>query len=114
MTQDRQAVTSQEVLAMVINVSKAWSWQQVVAEVPHCRVTRMFNQEEKKVEMAIPKSVTMEKAWVPSEEKDVTISFVGVLVQRRLAMQTGYKLLQGSAPAGDLERKLQTWLDQNA
>ena len=100
---------------------KAWpeqgGWKLIHKDIPHCSVSKMFNSAEKRVEVSCPMEDVV--ANNPSQFllKTETGNFlrpvhVWLELKDRMIKQ-GAKEMQGIAPAGDLERKIQSYLDDH-
>eukprot|EP00973_Karenia_brevis_P064334 8939149-Karenia_brevis.AAC.1 len=102
------------VKAPIQKVVSGWTPQMVMAELPHLRVKDMFKEKFKRVEIACPGVLLVKEPMsmtVPTEESMITVPLVVKTLQKRLESSDQAASLLGSAPPGDLERKLQEFLD---
>eukprot|EP00973_Karenia_brevis_P017263 2369742-Karenia_brevis.AAC.1 len=92
----------------------SWTWEQVLAAVPHVKVTKMFDAASKRLEMAVPAEEVVKASvdFTDMKEKDYVPEVLAVALKQRLQKQKSARVLQCIAPMGDLERKLQEFLDK--
>ena len=87
-------------------------WKYVHRHIPHCKVAKMYNANDQKLEIAAPFSVPTEEDMASKAPALplVTPTVAWILI-KDLIFQEGGKEMMGMAPAGDLERKVQEFLD---
>ena len=78
-------------------------WEQLVEQVRHSQVSRMYDSQFKKPEVSVDGT-----RWIHQAPSPV---LVYSLLAREL-LKEGAVFLGGAAPKGDLERQLQGFLDQ--
>ena len=87
-------------------------WRHIHHAVPHARISKMYESSSKRLELSIPQATRVNTDnLLASEPKDCTWA-VMVAIQHVVHQCPGFRLLEGIAPAGDLERKAQAWLDE--
>ena len=97
--------------AMAIWQEKGWKW--ILGYIPYVRIAKMFGDEFKKVEVSVPMYASWleTKTW-PSEPSAVTPIHVFAILKEML--DDSGKELAGVAPRGELEKKLQAYLEEAA
>eukprot|EP00973_Karenia_brevis_P032475 4478279-Karenia_brevis.AAC.1 len=73
----------------------------------------MHKSEHKRIEISCPQLLGDKKLPNPTILADVSPSHIVKLIMTDIMAQEDVILLQGSAPAGHLERDLQAWLDKH-
>mmetsp|Transcript_19205 Transcript_19205/g.31226 ORF Transcript_19205/g.31226 Transcript_19205/m.31226 type:complete len:233 (+) Transcript_19205:70-768(+) len=89
-----------------------WTWQYVQEEIPVARVGKMFNMGDKKVEVNCP---AVDCGLVKLEQigtDKFTPAHAWIMIKEEIKKDMSFKLLAGMAPAGDLARKCQAWIDE--
>ena len=76
------------------------TWQKIAAQAKICKVSKMFDNKFKKLEIKIEP---------PMIEEDINIAKIYPLIKKTIRCS---KPLQGAAPPGDLERKIRNELDK--
>ena len=119
--------------ALMEEAAKLWAteggWQIIAAHIKHCKITRMFHSTSKRLEVSCPLALTL-KTMKPeiftlanitgfSQEKpaiaDLTPSWAWVLIEQEITKDPAFQQhMEGIAPMGDLERKVQEYLDSCA
>ena len=84
-----------------------WNWQLVHSHIPHSRVNKMWQASEKRMEISAPTEI-MTNEVIVSEAMSPTM--VWMLIKNQM-VKDGGKEMQGLVPMGDLERKVQDFLD---
>ena len=91
-------------------------WKLVHTELPHSVVGRMFQSTVKRVEISCPTETMVQRdpnANMLMEEKMKYYRPVHLWIKvKQMRMEEGAVGMAGIAPAGDLERKVQQYLDE--
>ena len=90
-------------------------WKLIHRQLPHSRVAKMYNAQDKRLEMAAPTEANWDMSdWLEAGgDKEVMILWpihVWIMIKKAI-LGAGGKEMLGMAPAGDLERKIQEYLD---
>ena len=88
------------------------TWEYMHEFVPHVRVSKMYDSTVKRIEVGCP-NLSMKN--LETEDLDhMDPAWAWLVIKRHIVMQEkGYKEMLGLAPQGDLERKIQSWLDED-
>ena len=86
-------------------------WKLIHQQVPHCRVAKMYNAGDKRLEVSCPSIHSWELADLTKQEKLMPVH-IWIYIKNMILAEGG-KEMMGMAPAGDLERKIQEFLDES-
>ena len=88
------------------------TWEYMHEFVPHVRVSKMYDSTVKRIEVGCPTLST--KTLETEDIAQMDPAWAWLVIKRHVVMQEkGYKDMLGLAPQGDLERKIQSWLDED-
>ena len=90
---------TQQAITDYVTQMQSGGWRAAHAQIPYCRIQRNYDKEFKRLEWNA-------NAGTPSAN-------IMALIVEDLKTVKGTKQLPGIPPAGDLERKIQTWLDEH-
>eukprot|EP00973_Karenia_brevis_P089800 12399529-Karenia_brevis.AAC.1 len=65
-----EVLPSQQLLILEKSV-KMWTWELVLEEMPHFKVTKQFKKENKKIEVSCPAVVALAEVAVQDVKKDL-------------------------------------------
>lgn len=93
-------------------------WQIVASHIKHCKISKMFHSTSKRIEVSCPLAHTLETlhpeifTFDPKPRVEhLSPSWAWVLIREAMRKEPNYNALEGIAPMGDLERKVQQYLD---
>jgi len=87
-------------------------WKTINAHIRHCRVAKMYKSENKRLEISCPLEQNLVPGVVPDSVDGLTPTWAWVHLKLILSKtSTGFMPLEGIAPAGDMERRVQEYLD---
>ena len=89
---------------------KLGGWKLIHRDLPHCRVAKMYNTPEKKPEVSCQGEVSWDQSDLTTVNKFMPVHLWTYI--KRTIMAEGGKEMLGMAPAGDLERRIQEFLDK--
>ena len=98
---------------------KLWAsqdgWHTIHAHVPHCKISRMFHSTQKRLEVSVPQEhmVPLEDTQI-TEVAQLTPTWAWTRIKKLVLQDPDHHALEGIAPAGDLERRIQEFLDSQA
>ena len=90
---------------------KGLGWQYIHAHIPYAKLAKAFHSDDKRIELSCPLE-KVESAY--TEEGMHTPTWVWVMAKKTILQDKDSELLEGVAPQGDMERKIQAFLDQAA
>lgn len=83
-------------------------------ELPHSVISKMYNSCDKRIEISCPTQHLVERGPEHLLKGGLLRpSHIWIRI-RKTMMDQGIKEMIGIAPPGDLERKVQAWLDEQA
>jgi hypothetical protein len=87
-------------------------WRTIAYHIKCCRMTKMYHATDKRLEISVPQ----EPHTVLDQPDDnmLTPTWVWLLIKREMMKEKDYIQMEGVAPSGDMERKIQEWLDANS
>ena len=85
-------------------------WKLIHQLVPHCRIAKMYNAADKRLEVSCPGEASWDNHDF-TKLSTMTPLHVWIYIKRAILAEGGKEML-GMAPAGDLERKIQEYLDE--
>ena len=105
--------------AKTLNIKKSiesWAskgiWKYIHRHIPHSKVCNMFQSNEKKYEISAPMEVMVNEMMNDFESvADFTPTHVWMMIKAEMLKEKTSKEMMGVAPAGDLERRIQEFLD---
>ena len=89
----------------------------VADQIRHCRVSKMFSSSVKRLEVSCPLAQTVVyfnpqvQETVPEKVEELTPAWAWVQILAVIKKSKNFKALEGLAPAGDLARKVQEYID---
>ena len=87
-------------------------WKTINAHIRHCRVAKMYKSENKRLEISCPLEQNLIPGETPATVDGLTPTWAWVHVKHVLSKDSkGFMPLEGIAPAGDMERRVQDYLD---
>jgi len=87
-------------------------WRTIAYHIKCCRMTKMFHATDKRLEISVP-----QEPFTSLEQPDdnlLTPTWVWLLIKREMMKEKDHVQMEGVAPPGDMERKIQEWLDANS
>ena len=87
-------------------------WKTINAHVRHCRISKMYKREFKRLEISCPLEQNIVPGQIPDTVDGLTPSWACVQMRQVLMKGSNPMMpLEGIAPAGDMERRIQENLD---
>ena len=93
-------------------------WLTVHKHIKHCRVSNMYHSTHKGLEGSCPLALVIRPTLptyllkeIPSDVNQLTPTWAWLVISELLKQETEYQALEGIAPAGDLARKVQEYID---
>eukprot|EP00973_Karenia_brevis_P069926 9723570-Karenia_brevis.AAC.1 len=111
--EDKELV-KEEMAVMIKDAMKEWTPEFVLEHMTSMRISNQYKSQFKKVEICCPALLffQMQNPEPPAAPSQVTVEFLVSLITKALMKEKGFLRLQGPAPPGEMERKLQSFLDQ--
>ena len=95
--------------------TKLWEaqngWKTVHFHIKHCRYSKMFHNTEKRLEISAPFENQTNKD--EAQEDQLTPTWAWMQIREVILKNPKAYQMEGVAPPGDLERKVQEWIDEN-
>ena len=101
---------------------KLWTsqegWKTIHLHIRHCRVSKMFLSANKRLEVSCPGELHTMALFpnllteAPKQVESLTPTWAYLVIRAEFRKSSDCKSLEGIAPPGDLERKIQDWLDK--
>ena len=91
-------------------------WNTTVDHIRHCRVTKMYKSEQKRLEVSVPLEMYVTIAGegnVPDTVEGLIPTWAWTMIKNQIIKCNLYMAMEGRVPSGDMERRIQDWLDQN-
>ena len=98
-------------IELIEKSTEKWTWQMVHEDIPHSVVSKMFHSTEKRVEISMPMAMPVAAQPQMFMMEGGLLRPIHVMLLAFSKMMTEGEEMQGIAPAGDLERKIQAALD---
>lgn len=100
--------TDTELHTKMSNACSQWSsWKDINDVVKHAKVSKMYQQDVKRLEVACPMSMVCNL----QDSDHITPAWMWLKAKSLLLKDSTVRELAGMAPKGDLERKLQDFVD---
>ena len=98
-------------IELISKSTEKWTWQMIHEDIPHSAVSKMLHNTEKRIEISMPMAATVAaQPQLYMMEGGLYRPIHVMLMAFSMIVEEGEEML-GMAPAGDLERKIQTALD---
>ena len=110
LVKEKKESPQNKILDNIKEAAKGWTWKTLHSEVPHFRISKMRDQDRKRIELACPKMFLLLDQQI-SEATKITPAVVCMLLVQSFEQERRYREMRGQAPAGDLERRLQAALE---
>ena len=99
------------VLEAAMKKNENVSWQAIQEAIPILKVQKMFKPNLKKVIMCIKDQEQLKK--IPaSDPGNHSVGWCMCQIRHLMFQCKGHKYLAEQGPAGDLEKRLQKWVDE--
>jgi len=87
-------------------------WKTIAQHIRCCRFSKMFNAQDKRLEMSVP--LEMHTDIDEEDHTALTPTWAWLIIKREMLKESSSHIqMEGVAPPGDMERKIQEWLDAN-
>ena len=86
-------------------------WRTIHMHIRHCRVAKMYKSEFKRLEVSCPLEQNCQAGAAPATVDGLTPTWAWVQMKAVILKTDGFMTLEGIAPAGDMERRVQEYLD---